>query len=296
MRRIAHLLVGAAGVIWLSTCGFVEPSGQAFAQEAVPKLIQEAVRMFAPAAGRMMMAQEDALVQQFEQQFGVQFRQLYRTELHFMRFVCQPTKQQYEKIAAEGETALKATVKKFAVNWRDLQQGRPSAFEQSDPRAAIADALAKLVRATLSPEQAARYQKELDLRAEARKRVVLLNLVAKVDKVLVLTTEQRDKLREILEDNWKDSWNQTQMLMYGGQHFPSMPDLEIRLILTATQKNVWSDIPKGDIRFGFHLGFVQGIEIEEEVWDDEQPQKNPERLDGKAAVTGKGTTKPVEKK
>jgi hypothetical protein len=258
MRRITKVLLCAAGSVW-----FVAPPGPAFAQEAVQKLVEvEAARR---------IANEVAVVQQFEQQFAGQFRQLYRTELHFMRVVCQPTKEQYDKIAADGEAALKATIKKFAGNMRGGIVG--IAANESDPREPIVEGLAKSVRATLAPEQAARYQKELDQRASARKRVILLNLVAKVDKVLVLTTEQRDKLVKILENKWPESWNQTQMLQVltwgGSEHFAQkMPDGEILPILTENQKTVWRGIPKEDVRFGFDIGFLQGIEIGDEVWDE----------------------------
>lgn len=283
MGRMASLLLCIAAVIGTTRLAFADEAAEKAAQEKARKAALQARR-------RMELVQNDAAIQQFEQQFAPQFRQLYRTELHFMRLVAQPTKQQYEKISADGEPVLKATIKKFAVHMR----GGPG--EQSDPRTPIADALAKSVQAALSPEQAARYQKELDQRAAARKRVVLLNLVAKVDKVLVLSIEQRDKLGKILDNKWTDSWDQTQMLMYVGQHFPPMPDTEILPILTESQKVVWRGIPKGNIRFGFNLGFVQGIEIEEEVWDDDPPKQNPERADGKAPVKDKGTPKPLEKK
>jgi hypothetical protein len=308
MRQIAKLLLCAAAVIWLSTFGFAELPGQGFADDALPKKRREQTRealdllsaqvidewlakqkeliaqAFAPK-----IAQEDPIVQQFEQQFGPQFRQLYRTELHFMRLVCQPTKQQYEKISGEGEAALKATIRTFAFNVR-----KPA--EPSDPRTPIAEALVQSVRTTLSPEQAARYQRELDQRAAARKRAALLSLVAKVDKVLILTAEQRVKLSEILENNWNDAWNQTQLLMVGYQYFPAMPDSKIFPILRDIQEDVWRGIPKGNVRFGFNLGNVQGIEIEDEVWDDDRPVQNPERRDSNGAVTGKETTKPGEKK
>ena len=55
----------------------------------------------------------------------------------------------------------------------------------------MAEALAKSVRAHLSPDQAARYQKEIDERAAAHKQAVVLNLVVMVDRALVLTSEQR---------------------------------------------------------------------------------------------------------
>ena len=34
-------------------------------------------------------------------QFGPQFKQLHKSELHFMRIICQPTKEQFAKIEAD---------------------------------------------------------------------------------------------------------------------------------------------------------------------------------------------------
>src|SRR4051812_6722885 len=48
---------------------------------------------------------DDAMIQQLKQQYGTQIHRLYRGELHFMRVTCNPTKQQYEKIAKDGEAA-----------------------------------------------------------------------------------------------------------------------------------------------------------------------------------------------
>src|SRR5207237_7771150 len=113
---------------------------------------------------------------------------------------------------------------------------------------------------TLSQEQAARYQRELDQRAAARKRASVLGLVAHVDKALVLSAEQRDRLTKILETKWDPSWNDTQILMYGGQYFPRMPETEVLALLTDTHKTVWRGLQKGNISFGFQMGFVYGID------------------------------------
>src|SRR5947209_19876309 len=40
-------------------------------------------------------APNDQMVQQWEQHYGPQFRQLHRTEMHFLRLAAQPTRQQY---------------------------------------------------------------------------------------------------------------------------------------------------------------------------------------------------------
>src|SRR5439155_99924 len=179
------------------------------------------------------IAPEDPVVQQFEQQWGPQFRLLYRSELHFLRVVCQPARQQYERIAADGEAAVKATMRMCAVNSIGPAGGA------LDPRLRLANYLATSVQAVLSPEQAARYQQELNQRAAARKAALVLNLVAKIDKALLLSADQRVQLRAILQDNWHDSWNQTQFLTLTLQYVPNLPDAKILPILTQTQKQVW---------------------------------------------------------
>lgn len=184
-----------------------------------------------------------------------------------MRLVCQPTRQQYEKIAEQGRPALKALTRKFALSIRGGND------QQVNPQAVIGEALAGPVREVLSPEQAARYRKELDERAAARKRTVLANLVAKVDRDLVLSAEQRDKLGKVLERHWKDGWDHLQMLFYAGQYYPPMPEQEITPILTEAQKTVWNGISKGNIRFGFNIGIMNGLEIQDEIWDDEPRDK-----------------------
>ncbi len=231
----------------------------------------------------------DPIIKQFEQQYAGRFRQLHRTELHFIRLVCQPTKLQYQKIATDGENALKSTLRTFAVAQYKMRHGRFRAGEQRsqphDPRKLIAEGLMQLVKETLSAEQATLYQNELDRRSAARKRVALLNIVAKLDKKLVLTAEQRSKLSETLNANWKNSWNQMQMLMYGDQYVPQLPDHNVLPILNNTQKDVWRQMAKqGNVFFGFNMGLVQGIEIEEEVWDEKQPVELQERVEGKAAA------------
>jgi hypothetical protein len=217
----------------------------------------------APKAAVKQDDVEDAFLKQFEAQWGRQLRQVYRSELHLMRVVCQPTKEQYERISADGNAAFKAMTKKLAAGMR-----RGFVNESSDPRVPISEAISKSVRTTLAPAQAARYQKELDQRATARKRASIAGLVAHVDKVLVLTADQRDKLTKVLETKWNPNWNDTQILMYGGQYFPRMPEAEVVALLTDTQKTIWHGIQKGNINFGFQLNFIDGGGGEVEVWDD----------------------------
>jgi hypothetical protein len=285
MEQSALLLSWVVSSYWL-----IEPVSQRLYNEPARQTAAVAPRKV-PMKAFVVDHQEDAVVQQFQQQYGSRFRQLYRSELHFLRIVCQPTKQQFDKIAADGEPALQATIRKIAATWR-----RPAANDQSDLRTLIVDALVKSVRSTLSPEQSTRYQKELDQRTAARKRVTVLNLVGNIDSLLLLTAEQRLKLTEILQNNWNESWNHEQGLTTSNRYFPPMPDNKILPVLNETQKQVWRDTPKGNIYHGFNPGVLPAIALDEEVWNDARSQKSLKRVGDPAAAEGRHSSKTVEKK
>jgi hypothetical protein len=241
--------------LWLATCGV----------EAPRTLADDVVNP------------DDQIVQHFEQQFGPQLRQLHKSELHFMRIVCQPTKEQYGKIAAEGEPVVKATIRKLAESMAPQRRGGLAANQALDPRKALSEALAASVRTHLTPDQARQYQKELDLRATSMKRLAVRTLVAELDARLLLTAEQRGKLNKVLDKNWDNAWGQLQLLQYAAHYLPQLPEAEILPILSEKQKDVWRAIPKANVHFGFNLGFVQGIEIQEERWAEDVGDKPAEK-------------------
>ncbi len=214
----------------------------------------------------------------FELKFGEQLRQLYRSELHFLRAITQPAKQQYERLLAENP-AEPAMVKKMAaiISDRRLQRGRdidgsPRAVDIEDLRKVVTDQLAKSLRPTLSAEQAERYRLELEERAKARKQTALLSLLARLDKVLLLSAEQRTQVGEVLKKNWDDSWAHTQWFRFEGRQFPLLPSDKLLPILTANQRVVWQGVPQGNIHWGINLGALRGIDIEDEEWPDEPPK------------------------
>lgn len=269
MSRMRWELRTVAALALVSLCGTRTP-GQDAKRAAE---VEEARR----AAIARQAAAEDANIAQMEQQFAPQFRQLHRSELHFLRTAADPTRQQYEKIAADGEAAVKAAVREYARAARGL------ANRNTDPRQALTAAVAKAAKTHLSPEQATRYQTEIDLRAAARRRMIVANLVVMVDAAVMLTADQRRQLTDTLAANWNDTWNQTQYFQYAGRYFPPMPDEKIRPLLTEPQRAVWNGLQKGNISFGFHVQ-LNGAEIEDEVWADDPPRKGdkPAAKEGKA--------------
>jgi hypothetical protein len=219
----------------------------------------------------------DAQLQAWEQAYGPQLRQMLRTELHFMRLVTQPTKQEYEKIAADTEPAIKDAIRSLLIAANTGNVGG-----QADARGPIAAVVARSVRANLSADQAAAYEKELEQRTAARKRAAVLNLVAMIDKSLMLNSEQREEITQVLIKNWTESWGQTQMLMMAGQYMPTLPDAKILPILTDAQREIWRGVPRTNVRFGFNISAVPIVPIDDEVWDGDPPAKKRDRAGGGA--------------
>ena len=217
-------------------------------------------------AGEALPAGGDPFEQQFRQQFGP----LAKTELNFVRAVCQPNAEQSKKIKAASDAGMKTAVKKFAEVQKKMQQGVRAGEQPQwpDPRKLMSEVLLKTVKETMSADQAKRYEAELGKREAARKRAALLNLVAKLDKDLVLTVDQRGKLTETLNTNWNDAWgHQLETFMYGDTYMPVIPDAQVLPSLTEKQKQIWASIPKqhNQIWGWAGFGFVQVMEVEEAV-------------------------------
>ncbi len=221
----------------------------------------------------------------FAQQFLPHFQKIHKGELHFMRMVCECDRQQYEKVAADSEPTLKELAEKFGqVNQNGFilvnaglagQEGE----DKNDPQLQISRAILKSVRKNLPTELADRYEKELNERMEASKQAVVLAYVAKMDKLLHLTAEQRDRVTKLLDKKWKYSASRARLLTMGDIYYPTMPDSDINELLSAPQKRVWAGIQRGNISFGVSLDQDNEPEIQE-TWDE--PTKKP-AADAKAA-------------
>jgi hypothetical protein len=204
---------------------------------------------------------------------------MVKTELHFIRVVCQPTRQQYEAMATDGKLIRTKAINKFAM----LQNGRNRGIRSStdsDTRKPISEGLLLSAKRHLSADQAAAYERELSARKEATKEVAVLVTAAKLDRRLVLNTPQRAQVTKVLTDNWNPAWGTSQMMMLGGQYFPDIPDSKITPILTATQKKVLKTATQqSHVFFGFNVGRNQGIVIADEKWDDEPDDEASEETE-----------------
>ncbi len=221
----------------------------------------------AAKVAKVAEAEDDNAIQ-FAAQYAPYFDQMYKKELHYLRVAAEPTKQQFDKIAADAKPSVKVALREYTKRFTG------GGASTSNPPQLITDAIAKAVKTHLSPEQAARYQKELDAQTAAGKRMAVDNLVVMVDDALNLSKDQRSKLVDILLNNWDDSWNQTQYYFNSGRWFPAMPDEKISAILTQSQRDVWSGINKNRVNFGFFRGLaLDGDGLDDEIWPEDDPKK-----------------------
>jgi hypothetical protein len=251
-------VLGAAGVLLLLSLGV-----SALGRDDKPKLAPAPAKA-APAAAKG--ADDEDEIKQLVAELAAAFRRHYRAELNFMRSATNLNKREYEKIAAEGEPAMKAALQKWA---RNCQQGTGDYFNPVQP---MTDAIILSVHKHLSPEQADQYEKEIGMRLASRKRMTVANLVVMIDKALFLSPEQRQQLADLLKNNWDESWSQTRFFMFRRPWFPPMPDEKILPILTQQQQIVWKGITKRKLGY-WGLGNRDEHELEEEVWPEDSPNK-----------------------
>ncbi len=246
-----------------------------------------ALQMMPPA-----MAPAD--LAELEKQFTRQFRAAARIELNFVEKVCEPTPEQLTEIKDALEKYRTDTVNKYADQHKRAARGnRPVAGNPfpNDPHDMVRRGVARTVRTNLTAEQVARFEKEIAERTADRRRAAVGHLVARLDRDLNLSGEQRDKLTESLTGNWNDTWEQQfeAMLRQPGAQF--LPQLTERLVtphLTPTQRKIWrasreTNQPNQEVML-FPGGFVGGMGIavdalggdEDDDEDDARPQPAPD--------------------
>jgi hypothetical protein len=166
-----------------------------------------------------------------------QLRLILQVELRFLKKVCAPTPEQMQQLRQEGLKQLEETAKAIQLN------GMRGSY---DPRRLVQEPLAGVVRSTLSPAQAARYEAEIQKRTANLRQVCARNLVVALDQELFLTEFQRQKLCAELAGNWDDSW--TMMVVQGSAGnavwLPNVPDELIVPYLDAEQRLLWNTLPK----------------------------------------------------
>jgi len=195
-----------------------------------------------PVAAREQVDPE-LLMPHFTAEFTRQFQPLLTTELRFIEKVCQPSPEELKTVKAAGEESLKLTVTEYVRLQIKLEQSGYRFREEPEwpnPRKRILDALAQSVRHALAAEKVKRYEQELQSRAAARKRSTVSYTIAKLDRDLHLSPDQRERLSAILLSTWQEEWAQNlEILQHGDRYMPPLPDDQVAPILSEAQKGFW---------------------------------------------------------
>jgi len=207
----------------------------------------------APAV-QAIVVQEQAVVigdvDPFVQQVQPFLKVLLSGELHFIRKVCAPTPEQYEKIRKGADAEFQAQVKQFAALVQKQNRGN---VEFPDPRKDLAAKLAELIAKVQSPEAAARYRQELEFREEARRKTAIDNIVMRLDRELALSPDQSAKLTAAMTEKFNPQWTKQMCVFLYSEEYSPLPDGKLVLpLLSDSQKKLWNAMPTGyGISFGW---------------------------------------------
>ncbi len=194
-----------------------------------------------------------------------EYRALAISELHFCQTACDLTKEQGDRIAKQvGGMVEEAAATAARLEIKVAHRGGIRVASDPpvpNPVKLVRDGLFKIVRECATPAQQGRYQAEITKRAKSRRETAIGWLVARLDRTLVLTGDQRDRLTRMFESNWDDEWGATLGLMADeDSSFPAIPDRLVLPILSATQQKIWNRLDKQAIvATDAYLSFVSEI-------------------------------------
>jgi hypothetical protein len=198
------------------------------------------------------------------QQYVPHLKQMLKNELQFAVRVCESSSEQALQLETACLAAFPRVLKRLSDQQQLMQRGR-APKEAVDARQLIVSSITDAVRETQPAAAGARYAAEIQRRAAARRRAAILNLAAHLDRLLVLSAEQRSRLVESLDAGWQDDWQRLpEALQFGVDYLPPVPEALLAPVLNAKQMEIWKALPKqGPIQFGLPgLGLLQWVEVQ----------------------------------
>ena len=193
-------------------------------KKAEPKAKAGTMKAFAQKKAVFVV---NANVNPMIQQWVQQGRPIVRAELMFVRHICNLNPEQLRPISRETEQTLNEVAKKMVDDQQNGFRIRMPGHAAATPDAGkqLQEGLALVIKKHLTPEQYAHYRSEFDKRSANRKQAALTFLVDVLDRDLVLSSQQREKVTESLSAHWEDGWCMyMEYILYGNQFYPSGVD------------------------------------------------------------------------
>ncbi|MCX7419769.1 MAG: hypothetical protein NT013_09565 [Planctomycetia bacterium] len=230
--------------------------------------------------GAMVEIDPSELDEAIESNFDA-FRPRVKAQLLFLRKTGNLSEEQLQTISECGEYMVRETLRKHVIDslqapLRELDTNSEAALPQI-----IQKTLVDFVKSQINADQFQQYDAELKARTAHRKRVTILNVVARLDAELLLLPEQREQFSKLIESEWQDSWGQSMgALMPDANFIPALPDDKVLAILKDYQQAVWKTKTYNRESSGWDddpLGF---LEVDEEL-DAEPDDMNSEKDEAK---------------
>lgn len=166
-----------------------------------------------------------------------EFREMLKPNLVFLRRVCDLSDSEFQIISQSADARLREITQQLFEEQNSESDDPTSDSDVKTLTERIQEAIAQVAECQLTAEQWERYSDELRKRSEHRKRVAILNLVARLDADLLLSSSQRDQFAKLLEARWNAAWGQSLGLLTDDSNFmPELPQEEVDRILSPTQR------------------------------------------------------------
>lgn len=300
MRRSFHLatMIGVAAVLLSVAAASAQVPKIEGRMEKVQTTITGKMKVGAPGGmrirnvpGPVAPMPEKAQIEAMAEQFVRQVRPIVRAELHLIRTVCKTSKEDQIKLSQEGGKVLKEVAGKVAESQFKMLQGIANPTFFSTPTE-VQKAMAAAVKTILTPEQSARYQAEIDTRARAERAIIARALVAKFDRILNLSPDQRTKITASIAKSDSPTAKSMNNIMYNNEYIPAIPDADVVGFLDAQQKTIWQGAER--VHYSSFSFGISGVNLSDDDFaeeDDPAAVKQAARrkaADGAIGILGNG--------
>lgn len=211
-RREPAWAVVAAMVVLLPAAGHGDDAAAAAAKAAAERdartlgwLLQQGVRALAapPAPPPDADRQQREQIQQHAKQLERMFQPVLNSELELIRRCCDGLDSAARKrILAAGREAVTVAARGFTERQFNGQLGR----DDFDPRRETRSRLEKALEPLADPAEFATYRAEVERREARRAEAARLTILARVDRQLDLSADQRRKIEAELTRSWRPQW------------------------------------------------------------------------------------------
>lgn len=167
-------------------------------------LLQQGVRVLAaPPAPVPAERQQREQIEQHAKQLERMFQPLLNSELELIRRSCGSLDSAARRqIVAAGREAVTAAARGFTERQFNGQLGR----DDFDPRRETRTKLERTLEPLAAPAEFAAYREEVARREARRAEAARIAILARVDRQLDLSVDQRRKIEAELARSWRPQW------------------------------------------------------------------------------------------